>query len=201
MIEKILHFSFLWIRDLHSTFSHSIFLIPHSTFHTFHIPHCTSHIPHCASHMFHISQSSIAHFHIPLFFEFWRYNLCLFQLRYFLTACWFVWAFQEAAVSIQGENTKWLRQQASKYYGTVNPLPIMLGKVLGEPVRASQVMCVTSTITGKGKAIPWHYSLGWQIQQFYKRIMFNSHICITRRLCYITWPKKWYSLPPQNFLM
>jgi len=97
--------AFLISLNKRSTFHIFTLYIPHSTFHiphishfSLHIPHCTSHIPHCAPHMFHILQSSIAHFHIPLFFEFWRYNLCLFQLRYFLTACWFVWTFQEAAV-------------------------------------------------------------------------------------------------------
>jgi hypothetical protein len=155
--------AFLIFLNKRSTFYIFTLYIPHSTFHIFHIshfslhiPHCTSHIPHCASHMFHISQSSIAHFHIPLFFEFWRYNLCLFQLRYFLY-CLLICMGISGGSSIQGENTKWWRrQQASKYYGTVKPLSIMLGKVLGEPVRASQVMRVAPNIMRKGKAIPWH---------------------------------------------
>jgi hypothetical protein len=86
VIEKILGFSFLWIRDLHSTFSHSIFLIPHSThftfliphstFHTFHISHCTFHISHptfliahptCST--FRSPQLHISTFHFSLNFE------------------------------------------------------------------------------------------------------------------------------------
>jgi hypothetical protein len=148
--------------------SHFSLHIPHSSLHIPHVPHLafliahptcsTFGIPHCTSHMFHISQSLIAHFHIPLFFEFWRYNLCLFQLKVF-SYCLLICMGISGGSSIQGENTKWWRrQQASKYYGTVKPLPIMFGKVLGKPVRASQVMCVCTqhNITGKGKAIPWH---------------------------------------------
>jgi len=54
----------------------------------------------------------------------------------------------------------------------VEPVPIILGKAPGELISLSMVML--SNIAGKGESIPWHKGLGWQIQQFSYKFVFNK---------------------------
>ncbi len=43
---------------------------------------------------------------------------------------------------------------------------------------------------GKGEAIPWHQGLGWQIERFNTKFIFNRHILVTIMSVYVHYLQK-----------